>query len=83
MVATALPLVLAVFALWLGLWFRDGGTFGGLGAAADDHYEPGTWSPVLIGAAWVAAAVIDVAVGRFTYRRAMTGPPAPRPPATG
>jgi hypothetical protein len=74
MVAVGLPLVVAVFALWLWLWVRDGGTFGGPGASADDQYEPGAWSPVLISSAWLAAAVLDVAVGRLIYRRAMRVP---------
>ena len=77
MVAAALPLLLGLFVLTFALWFHDGGTFGGMGAAADDHYEPQTWSTVLTWAGWVVAVLIDLMVGWATYRRAVRGPSRP------
>lgn len=69
MCAVAVPLVVALLALSLYFWLRNGGTFGGMGASADQNYHPHLWSTVLMYAAVAAAICADLTVGWLTYRR--------------
>jgi len=68
MLGAGIPLALVVIIIGFVVWFNQGGTLGGFGAAASADYNPGRWVTPFGYGLTLLAIVIDAVIGVAVYR---------------